>query len=42
MKPINDQRKLYLLAAVLLALSVVLCLVWKVWEPPLILKLWTK
>ena len=34
MKPINDQRKLYLLAAVLLALSVVLCLVWKVWEPP--------
>lgn len=33
MKPINDQRKLYLLAAALLALSVVLCLVWKVWQP---------
>lgn len=34
MKPINDQRKLYLLAAALLALSVALCLVWKVWQPP--------
>ena len=33
MKPINDQRKLYVLAGALLALTVVLCVVWKIWEP---------
>lgn len=34
MKPLSDQRKLYLLAAALLALTVVLCFVWGLWRTP--------
>lgn len=34
MKLMSDQRKLYLLAAVLLALTVILCLVWRLWRSP--------
>lgn len=33
MKAIDDQRRLYLLAAALLVLSAVLCLAWRVWRP---------
>jgi len=34
MKLLSDQRKLYLLAAVLLALTVILCFVWQLWRSP--------
>lgn len=34
MKLLSDQRKLYLLAAVLLALTILLCFVWRLWKNP--------
>lgn len=34
MKLLNDQRRLYMLAAVLLALTVILCFVWRLWRVP--------
>lgn len=34
MKLLSDQRRLYLLAAVLLALTVILCFVWQLWRSP--------
>ena len=34
MKLLSDQRKLYLLAAALLALTVILCFVWQLWRRP--------
>lgn len=34
MKFLSDQRKLYLLAALLLALTIILCFVWKLWSEP--------
>ncbi len=34
MKLLSDQRKLYLLAAVLLALTVILCFAWRLWRVP--------
>ena len=34
MKLLSDQRKLYLLAAVLLALTILLCFVWRLWKAP--------
>ena len=34
MKKLNNQRRLYLLAAAILALSVVLCFAWKLWSAP--------
>ncbi len=34
MKLLSDQHKLYLLAAVLLALTILLCFVWRLWKEP--------
>lgn len=34
MKFLSDQHKLYLLAAVLLALTILLCFVWRLWKSP--------
>lgn len=34
MKFLSDQRKLYLLSAVLLALTILLCFVWRLWRAP--------
>lgn len=36
MKILSDQRKLYLIAAALLALTVILCLVWQPWSNPIV------
>ncbi|MBQ2957132.1 MAG: GerMN domain-containing protein [Clostridia bacterium] len=34
MKFLSDQRRLYLLAAVLLALTIILCFAWRLWSAP--------
>ena len=34
MKLLSDQRKLYLLAVLLLALTIILCFVWRIWREP--------